>query len=68
MSYTAEDVAALKRAAARGARKLKLANGEEVEFESLAALRRQIKEMEAEVAGGSSGAMSVSYPLTTRGL
>lgn len=67
MAYTQNDIDALKAAVARGATRLKMGD-EEVQFPSLAEMRRQIKVMEAELAGGSVGGMSVSYPKTMRGL
>lgn len=67
MAYQQSDIDALKRAAARGVKRGRI-NGEEVEFGTLAELRRQIAEMEAEVAGGNAGAMSVSYANAGRGL
>lgn len=67
MAYTQDEVDTLKRALARGATRVRL-NGEEVQYDSLAALRRQIRVMEAEIAGGSAGQMTVSYPKTGRAL
>lgn len=67
MAYTQEDIDALKSAVARGATRLKMGD-EEVQFPSLAEMRRQIKIMEAELAGGAVGGMSINYPRTTRGL
>lgn len=67
MAYQQSDIDALKRHAARGVKRGKI-NGEEVEFVSLAEMRRQIAEMEAEVAGGTAGAMNVSYAKAGRGL
>jgi hypothetical protein len=67
MAYTQEQVDALKAAVARGVTRVRM-NGEEVQYPSLGEMRRQIKVMEAEIAGGSSGAMTVSYPTTARGL
>ncbi|MDF1801718.1 phage head-tail joining protein [Thalassovita sp.] len=67
MAYTQAQVDALKAAVAKGATRLKM-NGEEVQFGSLAEMRRQISVMEAELAGGSKGQMSVSFPVTMRGL
>lgn len=67
MAYTQAEIDALKRAAARGVKRGKM-NGEEVEFVSLAEMRRQIREMEAELAADGGGALSISYPKTLRGL
>ncbi|MCA2014388.1 hypothetical protein LCM17_23055 [Cereibacter sphaeroides] len=69
MAYTQTDIDNLKRAIARGARRLKLGNGEEVEYFSLAEMRTALRDMEAEVAGNAeAGAFTVSYPRTSRGL
>ena len=67
MAYTQAQIDALKSAAARGATSLSL-NGESVQFASLSEMRRQIREMEAELAGAGGDSMSVSYPTTARGL
>lgn len=67
MAYTQDQVDALKAAVARGVTRVRM-NGEEVQYPSLGEMRRQIKVMEAEIAGGPSGAMTVSYPTTARGL
>lgn len=67
MAYTQDQIDALKAAVAKGATRLRM-NGEEVQFGSLAEMRRQIAVMEAELAGGGAGKMSVSYPKTMRGL
>lgn len=67
MAYTQDQVDALKTAVARGVTRVRM-NGEEVQYPSLGEMRRQIKVMEAEIAGGTLGAMTVSYPTTARGL
>ncbi|WP_273281063.1 phage head-tail joining protein [Pseudooceanicola atlanticus] len=67
MAYTQADIDNLKAAAARGATRMRM-NGEEVQFPSLAEMRRQIREMENELAGNSASGLSISYPMTTRGL
>lgn len=67
MAYTQADIDNLKAAVARGATRLRM-NGEEVQFPSLAEMRRQIREMENELVGGSASGLSISYPMTTRGL
>ena len=67
MAYTQEHVDALKEAVARGAVRVRM-NGEEVQYSSLAEMRRQIQVMEAELAGDTAGTMTASYPKTTRGL
>lgn len=66
MAYTQAEIDALKKAAARGVKRGKV-DGEEVEFASLAEMRRQISVMEAELAADGSGGLSVSYPKTLRG-
>jgi len=65
MSYTAEDIAALKANLARGIRTAKL-NGEEVTFASMAEMRQQLAIMEREV----NGAQRVTHfqPRYDRGL
>lgn len=67
MAYSQTEIDALKSAAARGITRLRM-GGEEVQFASLAEMRRQIREMEAELAGTGAGQMTVSYPRTSRGL
>lgn len=67
MAYSQADIDALKKAAARGATRLRL-NGEEVQFASLSELRRQIREMETELAGNKASGLTVFYPKTGRGL
>lgn len=67
MAYTQAQVDALKALAAKGVLRGRV-GGEEVQFQSLGELRRQIKVMEDEIAGGAAGAMTVSYAKATRGL
>lgn len=68
MAYTQAEIDALKAAAARGATRGRI-GGEEVQFDTLAAMRKQIRAMEAELAQAQGTTMpSVSYPRTTRGL
>lgn len=67
MAYTQSQIDALKAAAARGVTRVKVGD-EDIQFASLGEMRRQIREMEAEVAGGSASAPSIAYPKTTRGL
>ena len=66
MAYTQEQIDSLKAAVAKGATRLRMGD-EEVQFASLADMRRQIREMESEMVGATQG-MSVSYPKTSRGL
>ena len=67
MAYTQAQIDALKDAVARGAVRVRM-NGEEVQYSSLAEMRRQIQVMEAELSDSDTGSMAVSYPKTTRGL
>lgn len=68
MAYTQTEIDLLRAAVARGATRLRI-GGEEVQYPSLAEMRRQIREMEAELAGtGGDSRMTVSYPKTGRGL
>ncbi|NVK57318.1 MAG: hypothetical protein HWE26_17075 [Alteromonadaceae bacterium] len=67
MAYSQDQVDALRAALARGATRYKL-NGEEVTFASLAEMRRQLRDMETEIAGGSVAGPTLSYPKTSRGL
>ena len=70
MAYTQDQVDALKAALARGVTRLRM-NGEEVQYGSLAEMRRQVKAMEAEIAasaGSGSAGPTLSYPTTGRGL
>lgn len=67
MAYTQEQLDALKQAVARGVVRVRM-NGEEVQYSSLAEMRRQIAAMEAELSGGGAGSLTVSYPTTSRGL
>lgn len=70
MAWTQADVDELKRLMARGVRKGRMPNGEEVEFGSQVDMERQLRLMEAEVAGAAStaGAFQVIYPAMGRGL
>jgi hypothetical protein len=67
MAYTQSDIDALRSALAKGIRRARL-NGEEVEFNSPSEMRRQLREMEAELSGVSIGQPTVSYARTSRGL
>jgi hypothetical protein len=67
MAYSQSDIDALKAAVAKGVTRLRM-NGEEVQYGSLAEMRRQIRVMEDELNGVGSNAVKASYPLTSRGL
>jgi hypothetical protein len=67
MAYTQTDVDRMKANLAKGLTRAKVGD-EEVQFASMSEMRRQLNIMEAEVSGAKSGAMSISYPRTTRGL
>ena len=67
MAFTEADRDALKAAIAKGVTKAKI-NGEEVEFDTFAALRARLRMIEAELAGTVEGTPSIAYPKTTRGL
>lgn len=67
MSYSVQARDALKGAIAKGVRMLKM-DGEWVEFRSLAEMKSILSDIEAELAGQVPGAVSISYPKTTRGL
>lgn len=67
MAFTSEDVAALKAAIAKGARRVRQGD-EEVEYSSLDEMLRALRIMQAEVDGGSASNLHVSYPRTSRGL
>lgn len=68
MAWTADDVASLKRAIATGATRVRQGN-EEVQFDSLDAMRARLRLIEAEVAGAaSSPRVAVIYPRVSRGV
>ena len=67
MPATQEQLDALQAAYARGAKRLRL-NGEEIEYESMAALRRAISDLKAELSGKSASELTVLTPLAGRGL
>tara|TARA_R110002020_G_scaffold474099_2_gene704509 strand:- start:11444 stop:11647 length:204 start_codon:yes stop_codon:yes gene_type:complete len=67
MAYTQTDVDRMKANLAKGLTRAKVGD-EEVQFASMAEMRRQLNIMVSEVSGAKSGGMSVSYPRTTRGL
>lgn len=58
---------ALSNSISKGIRKAKM-NGEEVEFNSPADMRRVLRDLKNELAGISLGGPSVHYARTTRGL
>ncbi len=60
MSYTAEDIARLRAAIAKGASQVKMGE-EQVTFRSLAEMRSLLSEMEASVAGAGSASRQ-HYP------
>ena len=68
MAYTQTDIDRLRSNIAKGVKRLKLGNGEEIEFDSYDQMRRRLSDMEAEVSGQSKSGFSVGYALTTRGL
>ncbi len=51
MSYSPEQIAALRAAIATGAMKVRNANGEEVTYRSLAEMKETLARMEREAAG-----------------
>lgn len=67
MAYSQDQVDALRAALARGVTRVRM-NGEEVQYGSLAEMRRQLREMEAERAGAAVSGPAVSYVKTSRGL
>ncbi len=67
MAYSQAEVDALRSALARGATHYKL-NGEEVTYASLAEMRRQLREMEAELKGSPTSGPVIGYARTSRGL
>ncbi|MBT9386965.1 hypothetical protein KM176_24205 [Pseudooceanicola sp. CBS1P-1] len=67
MAYSQTQVDALRAALARGATSYKL-NGEEVTYASLVEMRRQLREMEAEIAGRPTSGPVLAYARSTRGL
>lgn len=64
MAYTAEDLAALQSAIARGAKSLRM-NGEEVEFRSLAEMERIEAKIKQEL--GLASTKRVFNPVTDSG-
>jgi hypothetical protein len=68
MAFSAEEIAALERAIATGALKVRNSNGEEVTYDSLEAMRRRLALMRADIAGQSVGQFLVTQPNMNRGL
>lgn len=68
MAWTEADRDALKAAIARGVKKLRMSNGEEVEYQSLAEMRSALSLIEAELLGSGAGAVTLSYVRAGRGL
>ena len=66
MAYSADDIAALERAIATGARKVRQGS-EEVEYRSLAEMQATLRAMRAQVGGGVRK-ISATYPATSRGV
>lgn len=66
MAFTQADADNLRRAIARGVRKLKI-NGEEVEYNSLAEMKSALAMIEAELAGTSGSGFTTTYPRMGRG-
>lgn len=67
MSYTQADVDRMRANLAKGLTRAKVGD-EELQFASMSEMRRQLNIMERDLAGGGGGGISISNPLTTRGL
>lgn len=67
MAFTTTDRDNLKAAIARGVRKVKMGD-EEVEYQSLSDMRAALRMIEAELGGVKEGALSIGYPVMSRGL
>lgn len=67
MSYNLDQVDALRAAIAKGVTRVRM-DGEEVQYASLADMRRQLQQMEAEIAGRPVTGPVLSYAYTSRGL
>ncbi len=67
MAFTEADRDRLKTAIAKGVLKLRMGD-EEVQYDSFAAMRSRLRMIEDELAGATSGSVSVTYPKTMRGL
>ncbi|MGV8987807.1 MAG: phage head-tail joining protein [Cypionkella sp.] len=68
MAWTQTDIDNLKAAIGRGATRVRNANHEEVEYQSIDQMRKALSAMEAEVGGRARNAIGVIYPTTSRGL
>ena len=70
MAWTQTDIDSLKAAIARGATLVRNANGEEVRYNTISAMREALAAMQAEVSGTSAArkALTPIYPTTSRGL
>jgi len=68
MAWTQADVDAIKSLMARGLRRGRMPNGEEIEFHAIADMRAMLSMMEAEVAGVNRSSPVIAYPTTSRGL
>lgn len=58
MAWTQADIDRLKQAIALGVRKVAYADGRSHEYDSLAAMKERLRDMEAEVQGSPAGASS----------
>lgn len=67
MAYTQSDVDRMKANLAKGVIRAKVGD-EELQFDSMSHMRRQLNIMERELAGSGTGGISISNPMTTRGL
>jgi hypothetical protein len=67
LAYTQAQLTTLKESLSRGVKRLKM-DGEEIEFASLSEMRRLVSDIEAELAGKRTNAMTVITPLVNRGL
>lgn len=64
MSFTSDQVSALKIAIATGALSVRNANGEAVTYRSVAEMRQVLALMEAEVAGAATAARYINPTFT----
>ncbi len=67
MSFTAADIAAIKRAIATGALTVRNANGEMVTYRSLSDMREALAMMESEVNPPVAGVVKYITPTFTNG-
>ena len=68
MAWTEDDVANLERAISTGTRIVRNANGEMVEYQSAAEMRRLLADMKKAVAGMPRPGFVSTYPTMGRGL